>query len=143
MTGHSLDVFTRHYADDYGRAQRDEARARMLAHGFGSESTSDSTEADEVDEHVLGDEKTLLGAGPSSIGAPRFELGTSSPPGLRRVSLYSLAEDDLVQRLPAEPGGRRVVPVREDPVIRVGAGVGWVVLARSVTVVGPGPPLSQ
>ncbi len=45
MTGHSLDVFTRHYAGDYGKAQRDEARARMLAHGFGeSVSTAVSTE---------------------------------------------------------------------------------------------------
>jgi integrase len=36
MTGHSLDVWTRHYADDYGKPQRDEARARMLEHGFGA-----------------------------------------------------------------------------------------------------------
>ena len=44
MTGHSLDVFTRHYAGDYGKAQRDEARARMLAAGFGeSVSTAVST----------------------------------------------------------------------------------------------------
>jgi hypothetical protein len=28
----SLDVFTRHYAGDYGKAHRDEARARMLEH---------------------------------------------------------------------------------------------------------------
>jgi len=35
MTGHSLEVWTRHYAGDYGKAQRDEARARMLEHGFG------------------------------------------------------------------------------------------------------------
>jgi integrase len=35
MTGHSLDTWTRHYASDYGKPQRDEARARMLAHGFG------------------------------------------------------------------------------------------------------------
>jgi hypothetical protein len=35
MTGHSLDVFVRHYADDYGKAHRDEARARQLASGFG------------------------------------------------------------------------------------------------------------
>jgi len=46
MTGHSLDVFTRHYAGDYGKAQRDEARARMLAAGVGeSVSTAVSTEA--------------------------------------------------------------------------------------------------
>jgi integrase len=36
MTGHSLDVWTRHYAGDYGKPQRDEARARMLEHGFGA-----------------------------------------------------------------------------------------------------------
>jgi integrase len=37
MTGHSLDVWTRHYAGDYGKPQRDEARARMLEHGFGAD----------------------------------------------------------------------------------------------------------
>jgi Phage integrase family len=36
MTGHSLDTWTRHYAGDYGKPQRDEARDRMLAHGFGA-----------------------------------------------------------------------------------------------------------
>ena len=36
MTGHSLDVWTRHYAGDYGKPQRDEARARMLGAGFGA-----------------------------------------------------------------------------------------------------------
>jgi integrase len=37
MTGHSLDVWTRHYAGDYGKPQRDEARARMLEHGFATD----------------------------------------------------------------------------------------------------------
>jgi integrase len=41
MTGHSLDVWTRHYAGDYGKPQRDEARNRMLAHGFGAVSEND------------------------------------------------------------------------------------------------------
>ena len=36
MTGHALDTWTRHYAGDYGKAQRDEARARLLEHGFGA-----------------------------------------------------------------------------------------------------------
>ena len=36
MTGHSLEVWVRHYAGDYGKAQRDEARARLLASGFGT-----------------------------------------------------------------------------------------------------------
>jgi hypothetical protein len=44
MTGHSLDVWTRHYAGDYGKTQRDEARARMLEHGFGA--VSDEVSAD-------------------------------------------------------------------------------------------------
>jgi integrase len=44
MTGHSLDVWTRHYAGDYGKPQRDEARARMLEHGFGA---ADERESDE------------------------------------------------------------------------------------------------
>jgi hypothetical protein len=51
LTGHSLDVFTRHYASDYGKAQREEARARMLAAGFGrSDSTADSTATREAQE---------------------------------------------------------------------------------------------
>jgi hypothetical protein len=33
MTGHSLDVWTRRYAGDDGKLQRDEARSRMLEHG--------------------------------------------------------------------------------------------------------------
>jgi integrase len=42
MTGHSLDVWTRYYAGDYGKPQRDEARARMLEHGFGAMSESET-----------------------------------------------------------------------------------------------------
>jgi integrase len=58
-TGHSLDVFTRHYAGDYGKAQRDEARARMLAHGFG-DSTADSTADVDADTHDAGNEETRM-----------------------------------------------------------------------------------
>jgi integrase len=36
MTGHSLGTWTRFYANDYGKAQRDEARQRMLDAGFGA-----------------------------------------------------------------------------------------------------------
>ena len=36
ITGHSPAVWARHYAESFGKAQRDEARARMLAHGFGA-----------------------------------------------------------------------------------------------------------
>ena len=36
LTGHSLNVWTRHYARSFGKAQREEARARMLEHGFGA-----------------------------------------------------------------------------------------------------------
>lgn len=32
MTGHSLAVWSRHYACSFGKAQRDEARARLLEH---------------------------------------------------------------------------------------------------------------
>jgi hypothetical protein len=35
-TGHSLAVWARHYARSFGKAQRDEARARLLEHGFGA-----------------------------------------------------------------------------------------------------------
>jgi hypothetical protein len=36
MTGHCLDIWTSHYAGSYGKPQRDQARAWMLAHGFGA-----------------------------------------------------------------------------------------------------------
>jgi integrase len=36
LTGHSLNVWTRYYARSFGKPQRDEARARMLEHGFGA-----------------------------------------------------------------------------------------------------------
>lgn len=35
LTGHSLNVWTRYYARSFGKEQRNEARARMLEHGFG------------------------------------------------------------------------------------------------------------
>lgn len=36
ITGHSPDVWARHYARSFGKAQREEARRRMLEHGFGA-----------------------------------------------------------------------------------------------------------
>jgi integrase len=36
MTGHSLAVWTRHYARSFGKPQRDEARARLLEYGLGA-----------------------------------------------------------------------------------------------------------
>jgi hypothetical protein len=45
LTGHSLAVWARHYARSFGKAQRDEARARLLEHGFGAVD-------DDVDEAV-------------------------------------------------------------------------------------------
>ena len=44
VTGHSLAVWTKHYARSFGKAQRDEFAARLLAHGFGAaeEATSES-----------------------------------------------------------------------------------------------------
>jgi integrase len=48
MTGHSLDVWTRHYASDYGKPQRDEARERMLEHGFGSSAQRETDENENV-----------------------------------------------------------------------------------------------
>jgi integrase len=36
LTGHSLTVWTQNYARSFGKAQRDEARTRMLDHGFGA-----------------------------------------------------------------------------------------------------------
>ena len=48
MTGHSLDVWTRHYAGHYGKPQRDEARARMLQHGFGQAPAPEQPEEQEA-----------------------------------------------------------------------------------------------
>lgn len=36
ITGHSLAVWTKYYARSFGKARRDEARARLLVHGFGA-----------------------------------------------------------------------------------------------------------
>jgi integrase len=36
ITGHSLAVWTKHYARSFGKPQRDEARRRLLEHGFGA-----------------------------------------------------------------------------------------------------------
>src|SRR4029453_17766106 len=36
LTGHSLAVWTRNCVRSFGKAHRDEARARMLQHGFGA-----------------------------------------------------------------------------------------------------------
>ena len=36
ITGHSVDVWARFYVRSFGKVQRDEARERMLAHGFGA-----------------------------------------------------------------------------------------------------------
>jgi integrase len=36
ITGHSLEVWARSYAGSFGKAQRDEALARLLAHGLGA-----------------------------------------------------------------------------------------------------------
>lgn len=37
ITGHSLEVWARSYAVSFGKAQLDEARARLLEHGFGAD----------------------------------------------------------------------------------------------------------
>jgi len=39
ITGHSLAVWTKHYARSLGKPQRDEARARLLEYGFGAVET--------------------------------------------------------------------------------------------------------
>jgi hypothetical protein len=36
ITGHSVDVWARHYVRSLGKRQREEARERMLGHGFGA-----------------------------------------------------------------------------------------------------------
>jgi integrase-like protein len=42
ITGHSPAVWARFYARSFGKAQRDEARDRLLKHGFGALSEDDS-----------------------------------------------------------------------------------------------------
>ena len=44
MTGHSPEVWARFYARSFGKAQRDEARAKMLEHGFGELVEADGAE---------------------------------------------------------------------------------------------------
>jgi integrase len=78
MTGHSLDVWTRHYAGDYGKAQRDEARERMLAAGFGADIAL-TWEAPAKGRPRRRKRKPAVTSG-FPIGAGRFELPTSSPP---------------------------------------------------------------
>jgi integrase len=45
LTGHSPDVWARVYARSFGKAQRDEARRRMLEHGFGAEAARNEYES--------------------------------------------------------------------------------------------------
>jgi integrase len=45
ITGHSPDVWARHYARSFGKAQREEARRRMLEHGFGAAKDEEAEEA--------------------------------------------------------------------------------------------------
>jgi len=47
MTGHSLAVWAQHYARSFGKAQRDEARDRLLAFGFGADIALTQEPADE------------------------------------------------------------------------------------------------
>jgi hypothetical protein len=39
LTGHSLAVWTTYYARSFGKAQRDESRDRLLAHGYGKDAS--------------------------------------------------------------------------------------------------------
>jgi integrase len=45
ITGHSLATWTTHYARSFGKAQRDEARTRLLAHGFGADADTSADTA--------------------------------------------------------------------------------------------------
>jgi integrase len=45
ITGHSPDVWARHYVRSFGKAQREEARRRMLEHGFGAGKDEEAEEA--------------------------------------------------------------------------------------------------
>jgi len=82
MTGHSLDVWTRHYAGDYGKPQRDEARKRLISSGFASPPSEvrDHQRDHGTDPVASPEDENPPHAAGSRIGAPRFELGTSSPP---------------------------------------------------------------
>jgi integrase len=49
LTGHSPEVWARYYARSFGKAQRDEARARMLEYGFGAVRDAElAADSDEV-----------------------------------------------------------------------------------------------
>lgn len=48
LTGHSLNVWTRYYARSFGKAQRDEARVRMLAYGFGAAESAGTDDVEPV-----------------------------------------------------------------------------------------------
>lgn len=80
LTGHSLDVFTRVYAGDYGKAQRDDARARMLAHGSAPIAPPIARVALRARSTTPGTEETRMDNRVSLIGADGFEPSTSSPP---------------------------------------------------------------
>ena len=45
LTGHTVAVWSKHYARSFGRDQRREARDRMLAHGFGAIETDSACTA--------------------------------------------------------------------------------------------------
>jgi len=65
LTGHSLATWTTHYAASYGKSQRDEARKRLLSHGFGvvSADSDDTTLTPELLQGLaaeVGGEKPLL-----------------------------------------------------------------------------------
>ena len=47
MVGMTPSVYLEHYVDDYGRAQREEARRRLLDSGFGAADEEAVTDYDE------------------------------------------------------------------------------------------------
>jgi len=48
LTGHSLATWTTHYAQSFGKAQRDEARQRLLLFGFGADTALTQDEPEEL-----------------------------------------------------------------------------------------------
>jgi hypothetical protein len=73
LTGHSLVTWTAHYARSYGKAQRDEARERLLAFGFGADialtqERASKPETPPMPRESLQIEKRTMGLEPTTLG---------------------------------------------------------------------------
>jgi integrase len=82
ITGHSVVVWARHYATSFGKSQRDEARQRMLDHGFGL--TPDSAGAD-----------TSIDSIPADMGADMSDPSAESSSAKTTATRENPATDEI------------------------------------------------